>query len=278
MKKTQFDTLVVHDFEEQTFHLPIHSHTYYEIIYITKGSGIHLLNRSKVPYGKGDLFLISPDDEHSFEIKSSTHFTFIKFTDSYFFGHKMNFQDSIIVSSPEEVMRNKLLKEIKLTMDEPSAGILKGAVKSIVSYNCNGNVASSAVVYHLILTIFGIVKETAAKLNIRIDNGQPDKEELISYIHQNVYDPSLTRIKNIASHFNIAPTYFSDYFKRKFEVSYRGYVNEYRIKLIEKRIIVSSLTLKQIAAEFGFTDESHLSHFFKSMRGVSPVIFRSNMK
>lgn len=276
MKKTQFDTLVIHDFEAETFHLPIHSHTYYEIVYINKGSGIHLLNKSKVSYGKGDLFLICPDDEHSFEIKTSTHFTFIKFTDSYFSGYKMSFQEDMIVSSPEEIMRNKLLKEVRLKMDAPYAGILKDVVKNIVAYG-TGDLASSAIVYYLILAIFGIVKETAARLDIRIDKGQPDKEELISYIHQHIYDPSLIRIKSIATHFNIAPTYFSDYFRRKFEINYRDYVNEYRIKLIENRIMVSMLTMKQIAAEFGFNDESHLSHFFKTMKGMSPMQFKNGL-
>lgn len=274
MKKTQFGQLVIHDFEEKVFHLPAHSHTYYELVYIRKGCGIHLLNNNKIPYTTGDLFILSPEDHHHFEIKRSTHFTFIKFTDSYFAGHKMNRPDALNLSTPEAIMSHKLLKEVKLKMDEPCISILRKIIENIVDYNCRKDVASSPLVYYQILSIFGLIREAAAKLSIRIDDGEPGKEELISYIHQHIYDPSLIRIKHIAPHFNIAVTYFSDYFRNKFNISYRIYINEYRIKLIEKRLKDPSLSMKYIADEFGFTDESHLSHFFKSMRKLSPMNFR----
>ncbi|WP_126972712.1 AraC family transcriptional regulator [Gynurincola endophyticus] len=277
MKRTQFDRLVIHDFEEETFHLPVHSHTYYEMVYIRKGMGLHLLNNNQIPYKKGDLFILSPEDKHRFEITKSTHFTFIKFTDSYFAGHKMHQPDAFLLITPESIMRNKLLKEVKLKMNEPCVSILQNTIENIVAYSCRKDVATSPLVYYQILSIFGLIKEAAAKLNIRIDNGQPDKEELISYIHQHIYNPSQVQIKNIASRFNIASTYFSDYFKRNFSISYKSYLNEYRTKLIEKRLETPALNMKQIADEFGFTDESHLSHFFKTMRKVSPVQYRKRI-
>ena len=40
-KLNQFETLVLDEFEEEQFHLPPHTHTYYEIIYIKKGNGFH---------------------------------------------------------------------------------------------------------------------------------------------------------------------------------------------------------------------------------------------
>ena len=276
MKRTQFDELVIHDFEEEIFHLPVHGHTYYEIVYIRNGSGVHQLNNNKMTYSAGDLFIIGPKDQHHFEIAKSTHFTFIKFTDSYFAAHKMHRTEVLMLSTPEAIMGNQLLKEVKLEMDEPCISILRRTVENIVDYNGLKDITSSPIVYYQILSIFGLIREAASKLSIGIDNGQPDKEELISYIHQNIYDPSLMQIKNIAPHFSIAVTYFSDYFKRKFSMTYRDYVNEYRIKLIEKRLQVSSLTMKQIADEFGFSDESHLSHFFKGKKKISPQHFRSS--
>ncbi|SFT14432.1 AraC family transcriptional regulator [Sphingobacterium wenxiniae] len=278
MKKVQFEQLVIHDYEEKTFHLPVHSHTYYELVYIRKGKGIHLLNSSRLPYKRGDIFIISPEDKHYFEIAESTHFTFIKFTDDYFSGHKIYYQaDAFISLTPENIMRNKLLKEVKLKMDEPCISILKNTIENIVAYNCRKDIAQSPLMFYQILSIFGLIKEAAAKLNIRIDNGQPEKEELISYIHQHIYEPSLIQIKSIAVHFAISPTYFSDYFKKKFGISYRDYINSYRTKLIEKRLSVPSLTMKEIANEFGFSDVSHLNRSFKKNNGVNPSAFKKSV-
>ncbi|MBE9586780.1 helix-turn-helix domain-containing protein [Mucilaginibacter sp. JRF] len=274
MKKTQFEHLVIHDLEEEKFHLPVHSHTYYEIVYIWKGKGVHLINSSRLPYKAGDLFIISPEDEHYFDIKATTRFTFIKFTDAYFSGHKMHVPDAFNEYTPESVMRNRLLKEVKLQMDEPCISILRNTVENIISYNCRKDVASSSIVYYQILSLLGLIKEAAAKLNIRIDHGQPDKEALISYIHQHIYQPDKVQIKHISTSFSIAPSYFSDYFKRNFGMSYRNYINDYRVILIEKRLEVPTLPVKQITKEFGFTDESHLSHFFKKLRKMTPAEHR----
>ncbi|GAB3800673.1 AraC family transcriptional regulator [Spirosoma humi] len=279
MKKLQFEQLVIHDYEEQTFHLPVHGHTYYELVYIRKGKGVHLLNRNRFAYQKGDLFMMSPEDEHYFEIAQSTHFTFIKFTDDYFRGHKMDDgADAFISLTPETIMRNKLLKETKLTLEEPARSILKNTVENIVAYDrSKQDIARSPFIFHQVLSILGLIKETAAKLNIRIDRGQPDKEELISYLHQYIYDPGRIQIKAIAAHFAISPHYFSDYFKNRFGISYRTYVHDYRLSIIEKRLAVSSLSLSQIADEFGFTDESHFSKFFKTRKNVSPKAYRKTI-
>lgn len=274
-KLKQFDTLVVHEFEESVFHLPVHSHTYYEIVYIFKGGGIHHLNNNQLSYKGGDLFLLSPDDEHYFEIKKTTRFAFIKFTDSYFTNKTHLSPDAFLVTKPETMMRHKLLKEVKLVLDEPCKTILHNTIENIVAYNCRADVATSPLVYYQVLSVFGLIKEAIAKLDIRIDDGAPDKEALISFIHQHIYEPDRIQVKQIAAHFNIAANYFSAYFKRNFGISYREYVNSYRTKLIEKRITTGQQTLKQISAEFGFTDESHLSHFFRKRHQVSPVSFRN---
>lgn len=274
MKRTQFEPLVIHDYEESVFHLPAHSHTYYEMIYIVTGKGVHRINSNLLPYQEGDLFLISPEDEHHFEIVEPTHFTFIKFTDSYFSRKNHLAPDAFLTTSPEEMMRNKLLKEVKLVMNEPCTSILRNTIANLVAYNCRKDIATSPLVYYQLLSVFGLVKEAAAKLKVRIDNGQPDKEELISYIHQHVYEPQLIQIKNIAAYFNIGLNYFSNYFRNNFEMSYRDYVNTYKTQLIEKRILSGAVTMKEIAGEFGFTDESHLSNFFKSRKNISPGAYR----
>ena len=278
MKKTQFEPLVIHEFEEKEFHLPTHGHTYYELVYIISGAGEHLLNHNRLPYENGELYVISPEDEHYFEIRESTRFVFIKFTDSYFSSKYHLSPDDFLRTQPEAIMRNKLLKEVRLGMDEPCKTILRNTIENIIAYNCRKDIASSPLMYYQILSIFGLIKEAMDKLELRIDNGLPDRETLISFVHQHIYEPDKIQVKNIAAHFNIAANYFSAYFKRNFEISYREYVNSYRIKLIAKRLASGLLTVKQIADEFGFIDESHLSHFFKKRTAQSPATYRENSK
>jgi len=266
----QFDTLVIDEFEEDKYHLPTHSHTYYEIIYIIKGSGIHELNNNLLPYRSGDLFVISTDDEHYFDIKKRTRFFFIKFTDTYFNSNKKLSCDEFLLNTPENIMRDKSLKENVLKLDETCASILKNTIDNIRSYNCKAHISTSPIAFYQILSIFGLIKESLQQQNIKITGSGIDNDQIISYIHQNIYKPKLVQIKTIADHFNISQSYFGTYFKRNFSISYRDYSNKLRVQLIEKRILNKQLSMKQIAFEFGFSDESHLSNYFKKQRNMKP--------
>lgn len=275
MKRKQFNPLEIDSFEVSEYPFPKHSHTYYELVYIFKGCGNHHLNHLVTPYKAGDLFLISLEDEHYFDIKKSTKFAFIKFNDSFFESNKHLSPDTLMTASPMDIMRNPLLKEEKLCFDEPCKTILRKTVENILDYNKICDVTTSPIMFFQVLSLFGLIREASVKLNVRIDNGVPNQEDLISYIHQNIYNPEKIRVEAISKHFNISPTYFSAYFKRNFEVSYRDYINDYKLKLIERRIQSGQMTMKQIAFEFGFTDESHLTNYFKKQKNISPSDYKN---
>lgn len=275
MKRKQFEPLEIDTFETSVFPLPKHSHTYYELIYIFKGCGNHHINQIVIPYKTGDLYLVSPDDEHFFSIKKSTKFCFIKFNDSYFESNKHLAPDTITTASPIDIMRNSLLKEEKLIFDDPCRSILKKTVENIIDYNRFNKVSDSPIVFFQILALFGIIRESSAKfLKVSVGNSTHQKDDLISYIHKNIYYPELIRINSIADHFNISGTYFGAYFKRNFDVSYLQYITAYKLKLLQRRIQSSKATMKQIAYEFGFTDESHFTNYFKKQTKMSPMDFK----
>lgn len=266
--------LAIEDFEEAEYHLPRHSHNYYEIIYIYKGCGLHHLNETVLPYQAGDLFLLAPEDRHYFQIRKSTRFVFIKFTDHYFNSKRYVSPDELLMSDPAELMRHKVLKESKLVFGDGCKTILRNTIENILAYNCRKDVAASPIVFFQILSILGVVREGLTRLNAHMAGNQPNKDMLISHIHQHIYEPAQIQIKQIATQFNIAPTYFSAYFKRDFGISYRDYINNLRLTLIEKRIVQGRQNLKEIAAEFGFTDQSHLSHFIKKKLNATPGHYR----
>lgn len=271
MIRKQFEPLVVHLMDLEQFSLPPHRHTYYEMIYVLRGCGNHFLNSNVIPYKSGDLFLLSPEDKHHFVFTKPSKLVFIKFTSDYFQRNKYLSPDSFLKGSPETVMRKPVLKEVKLKFDEPCDSILKKTIENILSYNCLSDISTSPIVFFQILSIFGLIEEGAAKLNLGFDEKSLNRENLISYIHQNIYYPPNIRIQTIAHQFNISPNYFSNYFKRNFDISFREYINKYKMSLIEKRILSGHKTIKEIAYEFGFTDESHLTNFFKRKKLISPT-------
>ena len=61
-----------------------HKHSFFEIVYVERGSGIQCINQHEFDYQAGHIFLLPPLDCHSFKVKEPSRFYYIRFTDHYF--------------------------------------------------------------------------------------------------------------------------------------------------------------------------------------------------
>lgn len=277
-KLKQFKSLVIHDYAEESFHLPLHSHTYYELIYIFSGRGEHIVNSIKNNYSQGDVFVLSPNDEHYFDIVDNTHFIFIKFTETYFQDGDLYQSSGIMRISPIDIMRKKILKETKIRLNDVQKVMMKNIMSNIAYYNLKSpsNINSSSIIYTHIFAVFSII-QGAMKNGINASlNQELDKDSLISFIHQNIYFPEEIRTNELSDQFNISASYFSIWFKRNFGMNLSRYVNNYKIQLIKKRLIANRQSIKEISGEFNFADASHFSKFFKNCTGMSPSEYKRN--
>ncbi|MFD2599081.1 helix-turn-helix domain-containing protein [Sphingobacterium corticis] len=274
---SQFEPLSVEEVQEVSYSCSRHSHTYYELVYISSGTGNHLLNDDIIPYVAGDLFLVAPGELHSFDLKSETHFIYIKFTEAYFESKKHLAPDEFKIGSPELLMQMKWLKEVKIVVKEPCNHILKSTIENLLLYSKHRSISASPVAYYQLLSIFGMIREILRERNAA-SKEELNHERLISFVHENIYDRQKLLVRNVANHFSISSTYFSNYFKRHFGMSYQTYLDTYRTALVEKRLSVGGLKTKQIAQEFGFTDVSHLSKTFKKVKGYTPKAYLNSLK
>ena len=82
------------------------------------------------------------------------------------------------------------------------------------------------------------------------------------------------RDSTISQHFGISQNYLGRYFKKHTNETMQQYIIKYKLKLVENRLLHSEMRINEIAAELGFTDESHLNKLFKKYKGVIPSEFR----
>jgi AraC family L-rhamnose operon regulatory protein RhaS len=92
-----------------------------------------------------------------------------------------------------------------------------------------------------------------------------DIQAIFCYLHKHIYNPELLRSPAMATQFNTTADYIGSYFQRKAGTTIRDHVRTYRKMLIMRRV-ASRYSLKQIAAEFGLTDESHVCRLLKNKR------------
>lgn len=260
--------------ELQEFLRPAKRNNFFELAYILEGSGIQTVNKNHFNYRKGNLFLLTPQDVYEFKIDTPTSFFFIRFN-NLFVKDKIN-KDTDTVKQVEYILRNASHKPgciLKNKIDKPLIGSL---VNSIISEQANQQLYYTRISEQIINTIITVVaRNIALKLpkNIKETTGEPVLE-ILNYIQQNILEPKNLKAKTMSAHFNISPHYLGRYFKKQTGDTLQNYITNYKIRLVETRLLHSDMRINEIAYEFNFTDESHLNRIFKKHKGINPSEFR----
>lgn len=90
----------------------------------------------------------------------------------------------------------------------------------------------------------------------------------IDYIHTHL-DQDLSLVQ-IAQSSNISPTYFARLFKQATGTSLHQYVIKQRVERAKLLLTTTELTIEHIAAQVGFSSQSHLTHHCKRLTGMTP--------
>lgn len=269
---TQFHELVVNDFETDSWEHPVHKHNHFELIFIDKGSGNHHLNQNLIPYEAGHLYLLGPEDEHEFIVEKRTRFIYFKFTKFYLdttdIDHPTQWNKDIdlILKSTQRQRGNLINHEEDITS-------VKSLMDLIVKeYQC-GELLNKKIIFQYFKALILILKRNQSPIGYRRNKTTIPStlENLLEYIELNIYNPKMLTQKQIAKNFHISPNYIGAYFKNHFGTSLKKYIQEYRYNLLEQRIKSGQTSTKQLSYDFGFTDESHLHRFVKSVTSKSLV-------
>lgn len=251
----QFKPLVVEELQATDWAHPPHQHNHYELIHIRKGTGVHHIQGKDIAYTEGDIFLIGPDEEHFFKIHSTTIFTFIKFTDVYI--HQVGQGSPYGLQQLEYLIKSRETHWSGFQLSQSDRNATNHIINVITSLK-QDILYNEPLIWLQVLALAVLLHRNMPELKVTAHRSR-DMQAIFCYIHKFIYTPEKLRARIMAVHFNTTADYVGPYFKRNTGVTLRDYIGGYRRTLIKQRIKSGNYSLKQIAAEFGLTDESHVS-------------------
>lgn len=274
----QQDPFVVLEFESDEWDYPAHNHNHFEIILIKKGLGKHTINKIPFNYKANDIFLIAPEDFHSFEVQEKTSFCYLKFTESLFRKDGDIQEKAKWIKRIESVLFSPNLIPGDINYKEKDKERIIYIMKLILDeYNKAGNY-SNDIITDAVSMILNIIARNICNLycdkQVQAEANKGRINDILTYIRREIYYPEKIRIDSIASHLNISKNYISIFFKNHTGDSLQHYILNYRMTLAENRVRLSDFTISEIAHQLGFTDESHLNKQFKKKFGVNPGEYR----
>jgi AraC-like DNA-binding protein len=258
---------------------PEHQHSFFELIYIVSGNGVQQINQNKFNYHEGHMFLITPQDTHSFEVASTTKFFFIRFNDIYIKTTQSltgGYQRNELLQRLEFILQNANHQPGCILKNQSDKSVVRPLVEAIIREYVNRDLYSKELIRQFVNTMIIIVARNIAKyLPEQINESTEEKAlDILQFIQQHIYYPEKIKAGYISQHFGISESYLGRYFKRHTNETMQEYITTSRLKLVETRLVHSDMRMNEIANELSFTDESHLNRFFKKSRGMSLGEFR----
>ncbi|MBN9385956.1 MAG: helix-turn-helix domain-containing protein [Chitinophagaceae bacterium] len=257
-----------------------HKNTFFELVYIVKGSGTHSTGENKFEYEKGTLFLLLPQHVHSFQVRELTSFLFIRFNDIYLKAQKVKNLHSNLgdwIQKLEYILQSNYHLPGCILQNRDDKPLVTALVDAMIREYISRQEFQREVVQQLVNTIITIVARNIWLINAGNTTVRKDHStEIIQYIHEHIYTPESLKAEVIATRFNISPSYIHEYFRKHTGESLQQYITGYKLKLVETRLQYSNMRMSEIVNELGFTDESHLNRVFKKHKGLSPSAFRKN--
>tara|TARA_R110001592_G_scaffold11019_21_gene55576 strand:+ start:2894 stop:3475 length:582 start_codon:yes stop_codon:yes gene_type:complete len=172
---------------------------------------MQVMNDVTFPYQKGVIFLLTSNDEHSFEIEEKTLFTFVKFT------------EQIFAEKNEENLPNAWQKKIDTILINPNTR--PGTIISLekekhkvlqllellkVEYEMKDVVSPHLVLdlFDALITVIARCLNEQSKTLTYKENADTDRVgSVLTYIQQHILEKEKLSIKAIADEFLMSPNY-----------------------------------------------------------------------
>ena len=256
--------------ETQYYETKPHRNTFFEMVFVLDGTGLQIINEHQLPYAPDKLFLIFPQDTHSFNIDAFSRFFFIRFNYGYLkTQNSQNIRELEYIFNSHNHLPGCILKTVT---DKP---FIRSAVEALIREKENNSPQKEQIIQQLINTIISYAARNLTLQEKEVFKGKISSVmPIINYLHQYIFEPKKIKINCIAGAFNLSPKYVGEYFKKHTGESLQQYIILYKLKLIESRLLLTDMRISEIAFEFGFTDQSHLNRIFKRYKGTTPSSYR----
>lgn len=250
--------------------LVLHSHSFYELLYVTSGSVDYLIGSQRYRIQAGHLVFIPPDYNHCPlfpKAAGKTSHTYSRYTiwlDRSFFDSICNGHPDIGSLFASCIQQNRFL----LCTSESSRRTL-----DVLCENLHQELLEQRPGWELYLTASILNLLVHICRNYFPEGVEPLREhslvdDILCYIDTHLSD-SLS-LENMAEQFHVSKSTITHLFRNQLRIPFYRCVVERRL-LLAKSKMLRGLPMHQVCEECGFSDYSAFYRLFKKEYGLSPT-------
>ena len=256
-------TLKVAPFKKEVRTTTPHKHnSYFEIIFLTKGSGIHTIDSQNYEVKPPIVFVVRKEQIHFWNLTSEPE------------GYVLIIKKSFIESSLDKEIKPLLYKLSKFAAIE---------LQEQETINCLFQLLTNEYATERPFTqdvVDGLIKSLLAKL-LQQDapaNGNSSVKGNLYGLFRELLSQEAAPRNNVAyyaAQLNTSPQNLNIACRKSGSLSAGDVLSEFIIGEAKRHLIYTDNTISQIAFVLNFNDASHFIKYFKRFTGLTPLGFRT---
>lgn len=255
-----------------------HYHNYFEISFITEGTGKRFVADSMDEFQPGDLVLVGPNIPHTWVVDKEQYTT----------GKRK--LEMVYVQFSEASLGKEMLSLSEFSNAEKALQIATRGVR-IVGNSLNevsnlmlqmpyANHFERYILFLEILNMIGKSEEVvllASKdyINTRLQTDNQRIQTIYKFLMEHYREE--IDLERIASLVNLAPGSLCRFFKKQIGKTIFEYLNFIKVDFACKLLMNNELSVADVAYDSGFNNLSHFNKQFRQITRVSPLKYRQRM-
>lgn len=247
-----------------------HRHNYFVIIWVKKGTGIHLIDLEKYELEDNTVYCITPGQVHQLNATGPAEGYVISFMAEFLGGAEENY-DLLFNTGLFYTFSNspviKVNEEMSIEMQDAVAKMQK---------EFNNFFILRAEILRGFLKIF-LIYLTRQYDRPRETEAQSKSIDLVKQFFALVEKHFTTKkmVTDYAEELAVTPNHLNEVVKKITGSPASHHIQQRIILEAKRQAVYSRVTMKEIAYQLGFDDTAHFSKFFKNASGESFSDFRA---
>ena len=255
-----------------------HYHNYFEISFITEGTGKRFVADSMDEFQPGDMVFVGPNIPHTWVVDKEQYTT----------GKRK--LEMVYVQFSEASLGKEMLSLSEFSNTDKALQIATRGVR-IVGNSLNevsnlmlqmpyANHFERYILFLEILNMIGKSEEVvllASKeyINTRFHTDNQRIQTIYKFLMEHYREE--IDLERIASLVNLAPGSLCRFFKKQLGKTIFEYLNFIKVDFACKLLMNNELSVADVAYDSGFNNLSHFNKQFRQITGVSPLKYRQRM-
>jgi len=250
-----------------------HRHDFFEVLFLTKGSGFHVIDSSKYKIEPNTVFFMSPGQAHKIEFSSDIEGYIFIFTSEFYLINKNN--NNRLLEFPFFFTINQDNPPL-IFSDENDAKFLIQLFTQAIVVTTKSDSPNMELLRSLLDTILNYCASLYKSDEYELSTGKGHLlvKRFFQLVEEN-YQNNLS-VNQYAEKLNITSNHLTQTIRQLTGRTSNDILQSKQILEIKRLLIHTNLTVTQIADQLNFTDQSYFTKFFKKNTGITPHKFRTS--